>query len=450
MERSETKIGFVSLGIADFPGITRAKDIARSSIGLLESNGAIRVVSPKVPITEYELAVEASELFRRELVDGLVIQHGTFSLGYLTIEILKDLDVPIAVWGIPEPPLDGSPYTCGSMVGLLMHTSAMTNIGKKFSFIYGEPDDEKARNDAKRFASVVRTRAALRNTKIGLVGWRAPGFHVSNFDELAVKSIFGPEIIHVDLSEILAESDALPEEEVKKSVDEMVSSGFEIDNVPETTVLNAMSVYLGLKRIIESESLDAIAVKCWPEMRDRFGKGVCAVNSRLTDEGIMSSCEADLDGAMAMVVGYLLSGEVPFFCDWVQMDEQKNEILFWHCGNAPSKLASPKHKKYVRPFFTGADSIAVEFPLRTGRVTLSRLMSIRGKYKMLIAKGEAVETDLIMKGTCINVRFDSKTSDILAAILDNGFPHHYSLAYGDISDELRDLGKFWGIEVIEV
>jgi len=358
--------------------------------------------------------------------------------------------VPIAVWGIPEPPLDGSPYTCGSMVGLLMHTSAMTNIGVRFSFIYGEPDDERAVNDAGRFVSVVRTRAALRRARIGLVGWRAPGFHASNFDELAVKTVLGPEIVHVDLSEVLAESDAPPEEEVKGCVEEMISSGFEIDGAPEHTVLNAMRAYLGLKRIVERESLDAVAVKCWPEIRDRFGKGVCAVNSRLTDEGIMSSCEADLDGAITMMADYLLSGEVPFFCDWVQMDEDKNEVLFWHCGNAPSRLASPKHRKYIRPFFTGADSVAVEFPLKTGRVTLNRLMSTRGRYKMLIAKGEAVETDLVMRGTCVNVRFDSKVSDILAAILDNGFPHHYSLAYGDISDELRDLGKFWGIEVVEV
>jgi len=182
------------------------------------------------------------------------------------------------------------------------------------------------------------------------MGYRTPGFYSSNFNELIVKSKIGLEIIHVDLSETLAK----------------------------------------VEEISQELELDSIAIKCWPELRDFREMGVCFVSSRLTDYGIMTSCEADVNGVLTMMIQNILTEIVPFFCDLVQIDEKKNEVLFFHCGNAPCSLVNPDYNVSLRQFFLGKGGVTVEFPLKPGRVTLARLSSAKGTYKMFVTTGEAV------------------------------------------------------------
>ncbi len=427
--------------------VDRARNIAHESVKMLQRLGA-EVIQPEDLVTNLKEAEIAGERFRSKDIDVLIIQHGTFSLGYLSIEVVRSLDVPLVLWGIPEPPLNGSPYTCGSMVGLIMHASAITKLGKRFKFIHGFAEDKELQKELRKFIKILETKKKLRHSKVGLLGYRTPGFYGSNFDELIVKSKIGPEIIHVDLSEILDKVEEISQKEAEKSLKEVLRRGYKVVDVSREELMTSTKIYLAIKRISQELELDSIAIKCWPELRDFREMGVCFVSSRLTDEGIMTSCEADVNGVLSMMTQNTLTEKVPFFCDLVQVDEKKNEILFFHCGNAPCSLVNPNYNVSLRQFFLGKGGVTVEFPLKPGRVTLAKLSSAKRTYKMFVTTGEAVQTGQVIRGTCVNVKLDSNVNKILEIILKEGIEQHYSMVYEDIKDELIQFCDLMGIKIV--
>lgn len=67
---------------------------------------------------------------------------------------------------------------------------------------------------------------------------------------------------------------------------------------------------------------------------------------------------------------------------------------------------------------------------------------------MFVATGEAVQTGQVIRGTCVNVKFDSNVNRILEVILKEGIEHHYSMIYEDIKDELIQFCDLMGIKIV--
>jgi L-fucose isomerase-like protein len=65
----------------------------------------------------------------------------------------------------------------------------------------------------------------------------------------------------------------------------------------------ASRLYLTMRHFLECESLDALAIRCWPEMPNTFGQWPYLGLARLADEGLAVACEGDVDGALAAWIG---------------------------------------------------------------------------------------------------------------------------------------------------
>jgi L-fucose isomerase-like protein len=76
-------------------------------------------------------------------------------------------------------------------------------------------------------------------------------------------------------------------------------------------------------------------------MQAVYGLSPCYVMGRMTDSGIMTSCEVDIYGTLTMIIQYLASLETtaPHFIDWtIKHQEKENVFLAWHCGNGPPSM----------------------------------------------------------------------------------------------------------------
>ena len=89
-----------------------------------------------------------------------------------------------------------------------------------------------------------------------------------------------------------------------------------------------------------------------------------------------------------------------------------------------------------------------EFPLKPGPVTLAQLDEDGDGYRMLIAKGTALDTEPFVRGNPLNIRFDCPVEKLVATIMNDGFKHHYSLIHADIEEELRELCKWLNINPV--
>ena len=69
---------------------------------------------------------------------------------------------------------------------------------------------------------------------------------------------------------------------------------------------------------------------------------------------------------------------------------------------------------------------------------------------MLIATGEALDTDLFVRGNPVKITFDAGCDKLRDVVISQGWEHHYALSYGDIVPELLDICRILDIEPVVV
>jgi len=194
-------------------------------------------------------------------------------------------------------------------------------------------------------------------------------------------------------------------------------------------------------------------------MQEVYGVSPCYVMGRLTDQGIMTSCEVDVYGVLTMLIQYLsaLGKTPPHFIDWtIQHQEKKNVFLAWHCGNAPPSLVCEGCKVSIKSHSIFGEVIGLErsagtaeFQFKPGEVTLCRLVEYDEKFKMLITKGEIMKSGQSLRGSWSWVKVNN-LDKLYWTLVEEGFLHHASLIHGDQSQAINDACKFLNIDTVVV
>lgn len=83
-------------------------------------------------------------------------------------------------------------------------------------------------------------------------------------------------------------------------------------------------------------------------------------------------------------------------------------------------------------------------------MTIAKLSQIGADYKLFLARGQALDTDKVIRGALVKVKMEKPVLDVIYTIVDEGVPHHYSIVWDDIYDDLVALCGLLDIEVIEV
>ena len=193
---------------------------------------------------------------------------------------------------------------------------------------------------------------------------------------------------------------------------------------------------------------DAFAIRCWPETFTEYGGAVCGPASMLGEARVPCACEADVYGAVTQAILQAVAKQPVFLADIVDMSEEDNTGVVWHCGQAPVSMANEKPSATVHT--NRKQALLYEFTLRPGRVTLFRLSQAFGEPKIVIATGNMLERDMTFTGTSGVVRFDQGSGPVLRDLMDSGMEHHMALAYGDLSPTLLSIAAGMGLNVIEL
>ena len=160
-----------------------------------------------------------------------------------------------------------------------------------------------------------------------------------------------------------------------------------------------------------------------------------------------------------MLVQYLasLKQTVPHFIDFtIQHQSRPNTFLAWHCGNAPISLAARGQKIRLR-VHSIQDKIfgpektmgTAEFQLKSGEITINRLVEYDGKFKMLISKGRIIPSEENLRGSWSWVEIDD-LDKFYRTLIEEGFVHHGSIIHGDITSVVAEFCKFLGIQTVVV
>jgi len=401
-------------------------------------------------------ALEMLERFAEERVDVIVCQFMTFSLGTIVPLIANRLKVPVVLWSMPEPSANGGRLQANSFCAANMNSHFMWKLRIPYFHVHAPTESAEAASQLASFFRSIQAAKVVRILRLGVIGTRVPGFYTSSCDEMMLRDKLGVELKYILLLEVVKTAEALSDAEIAPALALIRAESRKIDGPSEAELKKSAALYTAVQKMKTKFGVETFAMRCWPDvnMNELYGIGVCSTIGTLTNNDTVTACEGDVYGAVLMRIQRELTGSAPFFCDLIVCEGDYG--IAWHCGAAPCKLCKENYVSRLRKssIIDGGDvkGLTNEFPLRTGRVTLARLGEVRDGtgFRMLIATGDGIDTDLCVRGNPLKIRFDAGCDKLREVVIGQGFEHHFSLAYGDISRELQHFCKLMNIEPVVV
>jgi len=445
------RIGYLALSKLSWR-TARIDKIAADTAKFLSELPNCRIVQAAGLITSEAEAEEACAVLNKEGIDLLVMHFVTFPAGALIPLIASRIQAPVVLLANPEEACAGKMWEQNSFCGANLGAFVMRRMAKQYGYLKVLPAETPAA--LQKYIAASRCISMLKSLRIGLVGGRVPGFYTSNFDEMKLRSHFGTAVEVSDLLEMVDTAGKLSEKQLAEGRAVVKKSAAKVCCVPDAELELAAKMFASFKAMAKKYNLDALAIRCWPETSDIFGIAPCAVIGMLNDNGIPTSCEGDVPGALTMMILQALAGGgLPLFVDLISYDEKDNSGVVWHCGAAPTSLCRKFEETEYRLHFRvdGGDKKGVsnDFSLKAGRITLAKLdQDVDGHFRMLIASGTAVDTEPFIRGNPLRIRFDVPVGKLIDTVMMNGFEHHYTVIHADIKDELLQFCAWMEIEPV--
>ena len=436
--KQRIKLGVVCLTRNTFDYVA-AGELYQGILKDLSALEQIDLCALEQPIMEPDEAIAAGKTFAAEQVDGIAVISGTFHLGHLLLEIKKYADKPVLLWGLPELPYNGGKIRLNSVCGVNLNASNLVKSGiTDFTYTIGSKIDED-------WVDAIRMIRALKDSHIGILGYRAHGFFNVGVDELAMYHKFGTIVDHFELTDLWNQP---VEKEAVEKYAAVMRGAFDTSAVSSEKQDKVAELAAKFRAFAEEKNLTAIAVRCWPEFAGGYGIAPCAAMSIVQSDDLLLSCEGDLDCAITMIAHHAAGAETPFMADLSQVNPEDNSALMWHCGVAPCNLTDGVCSCTLDTYHAGGRGVTAGFVMKSGAINMARLDCINGHYRMFNRKGEAVPMQKELTGTYAKVRFEEPMQSVLDTVVYSGLAHHVSMVYGDYSKPLSIFARLKGLEVL--
>ena len=415
-------------------------DYQKSLIEAVKKMGFETFASEEL-ISTPQIAEKTAALFNSKDLDLYILLLGTFIDDQRVIPLVTGVNKPFIVWAH-----DINPFNV-SITGAQNIIPNFYDLELDYKFVYGNFEDKITLGEVYNFCRACAIKNKLSKIKIGYVGGHPKIMTSLTADEITIKKVFGVSLVNFGNEDILLGSQQIEKKDSETMWNEIKSMAGKI-NATEELGLMTSSVLAYILKIIKENKLDAISINCFPHFKGK----VCIPVARLNDIGIPSACEGDLDSTILMYILYQLSGKAVSNGDQLKvfnLDKPDNSLMFSHCGAGAFSLAAKKEEITIHSDYETKTGIAVYFPERIpGEVTVLNMHGTRGKYRMFITNGKALDTNLMnyYEGNPINIQFSFNIREMLSRIAEGGFGHHWNIGYGNYVDEIIKLCKLLKID----
>jgi len=392
-------------------------------------------------------AKKANEIFSGKNLDIIILVVAVWTPDALAMSLLNNLNVPVIVFTTSL-----STQTIG-INGAQVISASLKELDHEFKFIFGEITEVKVQKKILDYCFASAVVRKLKSIRIGLVGYIPEIMLSLNFDMFAVKKIFGPTVVPVNFYKL---NDYV--ENVRKNFGSRINSRIDDINkkvgkvmVSKEVLSESISFYYAFLELAKDLNLDSMAINCFPSPAVK-GK-TCLAVSNLNDEGIVAACEGDVNSAIIMSAFNLITGKASLNSDVIIEYENENQIMFSHCGGGPFSCASKMSDVILDTQYETKSGLGVYYPFKTSgkEVTIVNLVGNELTYRMCILNGTSVALNkLTYYGNPINVKFKTGVEDLINTIGNEGFGHHWMVAFGDYKDIFLEICKMLGIYCVYI
>lgn len=383
--------------------------------------------------------------------DLIILQNLTFANAAYATEVLHRFhDVPILLWTLREPVIDGGRLRLNALTGAFSAANTIRHFrANPFEYVYGAPDEEKVRDTLTKMIKAARVRQEMQSLKVCAIGHTPQGFGFGRALDNDLQFVFGVRQDAIEARELIETAKGFGEEDVKEYLNDALSRTVGLDETPEKNRMDFARLYKAYAEFVRKNNIGAVASRCWPDFFVSFGTPVCAVLAMLNDLGVAAACEADMYGALSMWMGMKLSGQSVFFGDPVSLDEKENTITFWHCGTAACSLARKDTGACIGEHCNRHIGPTMEFGCEESEhATIFRIgRNPDGTFRFFITAGKALDRPKQFFGTSVVIETEESSEKIIHEAVKAGWEPHYAVIFDDVADELEMLAHMFGCEV---
>jgi len=231
--------------------------------------------------------------------------------------------------------------------------------------------------------------------------------------------------------------------QAREFIDKLSKKAFDNNKVTKEALENATRAYFALKKILEDENADAVAMNCLKRGMLKPCIGFSMLNSQL----IPATCENDLNAAYGQMLAQLVVNR-PGFQHNPAFNTEENRNYTSNC-TCPTMLYGPDGEsmnyRLTRFLHTNEGSCAIQvFWKQDDPVTMIHYYSGE-KPKLDVYTGKVFKSHQELVGCTTNVEIE--ITDRENATLVQG--HHNLLFCGDLSKTFKNFANMHRLHVME-
>lgn len=407
-------------------------------------------------IKEGKLYAEFLEAHKGEY-DGIILCLPNFGDENGAAVAFKDVDVPILVQAYPDE--DGKmdfahrrDALCGklAMCNVLRQMQIKYTLTKNFCV---SPLSDEFAEDLRVFAGTCRVVGGMKRVNVGAIGARTTAFKTVRFDEIAFQNK-RINIETIDLALVFERMENVDSEKLaaKKAVYADLS---DFGKYPPEKLENIAKLGVVIDELIDELDLQAVAIRCWNELQTKFGIAPCLILGELNERGIAASCELDVTNAVMMRAEGLAANYPVMLLDVNNnYGDDKDKMIFFHCGPAPLSMMKGKgkieeHLMFKKSYGEGSGVGINKGEFIVDKVTVGSFKTENGKLCSFITEGELTD-DAIQKEFfgCGTVFKKKNLGDMLNYMATNGYRHHVCITRGNWAESVREaFDKYLGYQI---
>ncbi len=427
-------------------GGERWENLLKGAKNALEDNG-LEVLPASKMVWDAADALDVVEQFDAIAPDLLVIIHVTWVCDTIQYIFVNNLSCPLVLWAVP--------YTETFSLGCVQHFgSILKQNGLNYKYLYGLPENEKLIKKITRLSKTASVAKKLRKARIALIGprqtWRVANSQDMVKEEWDFSKTFGLTIIHIEMDELIQNTEKHSVEEAEKILKDMEKTN-RLGNI-ETEMERmryAAKVYLGVKDLFNRYSLTAAAAECYP----LFSGLMNLPSSWLADEGLIVDTEGDIGHTFLMAALYEMGKVGPVALGEIgSIDEKRSCFDLAHEGSTAHSIAEKISEVYIQE---SDDGTIVGLPFKPlPQVTMASIVGTGGRYKMLITTGSTEKIshkEWVEGGRKLMVRVKhNNASALFDKMIEEGIDHHLLVKEGDVTEELHDFCDIFHLEKVYI
>ena len=448
----------IKAAFAGFGEVNTPKDVIEKKCfnarKLLENND-IEVISYNIVSDDPEgkSAEESIKSISGKNYDILIICIAGWIPAWAVVKVVKEFEhTPILLWGLTGY-YDGSKlFTTADQAGTSALRKVFEDMDFNFKYVYdspGKPTDLKKITD---FARACQSENSLNNSKIGMMGYRDMNLYGTMYEGTSLRSKLGVEVEHFEMLEIVQKIKNVSPAEVEKIINEIRKRWDFQKPAADSTLKSGVEFFLALKDKILERKYNAISLNDVDGMKKLLNFPPAMIFMLISDElNICTIPENDSLGSVMQLICKYLTGQISAYMEFYEF--MTDRVLMGVPDFVPSEVVVGKTMVVPTKFGALNEGILNISKVKTGKVTLARLATLKDKYVMHIITGNAVTpgvweevgwTPPAPQLPGLEIILDSPVEDFAQKVMSQ----HYIITYGDNLSLLKDFCRLKNIDVV--